>query len=209
MANFGVKADVDEQSHLLKKLRLDIQGLTIPHEDFIRHPLLTDILATLPSKNVTLDLFVNYNYSKPLETLQLFLYTNMPQLGQLEVKLLADQVPPNVRSFSDLRLVPIKQMTLIYRDASLLQRLYSVAAVGMTAADYQKLLLSDLDKSIAQTDDPELKASFQQARQFIEKPNLIKISLSLNPSASYQEITEMSSTDAKERMKLHIISSEV
>lgn len=211
IADFGVKADVDDKSQLLKKLKLDLKGISIPQGALTRHALARQVLATLPDKNVDLDLFVNYNYSSHKNTLNLFFYTKMQQLGQLEVNMQAENIVPHLRTLDDLRLAPIKKLSVVYHDNSLMNRLWTVIAAdnGMSKVDYQNRLLEDVAQTAANTHDEQMRASLDQMSAFIKHPNYIKIALNFAPAVSYPEMAAMSTEAAKDRMRMTITSKEV
>jgi hypothetical protein len=143
--------------------------------------------------------------------LNMFFYTNIQQLGQLEVTMQAEKMVPYLRSLDDLRLAPIKKLTVVYHDESLMKRLWTVIAAenGITTADYQKRLLDDVAQTSASTDDLRMRAALAQMTAFIKHPNYIKIALQLSPSASYPDIVSMSTVEAKQRMNMTITAKEV
>ncbi len=193
--DFGIKAE-ENKYHVLTRLRLNLHGVQLPIELADIYPFARQVLEIYGKDNLHGDFLIDYHFKPKQRLLSVIFFTRLDNLGELAIDLAAESFHPSLlSSWANFNRLPIQKLGLIYHDQSLISKLWEVLAEreGITKEQYQQQFVANLNQKILEIDNPTTKNSYQQLRDFIEKPNYLKISYSANPAINLDQAMSASS----------------
>jgi hypothetical protein len=203
----GVKAQGSTGDYITH-LKLNFRHVELPVEYADSYALVRQILHYHGKAALQGDFFLDYQYAPHNQRMKALLFTQINDLGKLEIKLTSQPFDPHQYSFSDFMQFPLRKLDMIYQDDSLVEKLWAVlgAQEGKTREEYQENLAQQLDQSIENTTEIPIRHSLRALHDFIERPRYLRITLASLQPTSLQQLDVLSKANARARVDVRIVS---
>jgi hypothetical protein len=203
----GVKAEGSSSTYITH-LKLNFHHVEMPVEYADSYALVRQILHYHGKAALQGDFFLDYQYMPLSQRMKALLFTQIIDLGKLEIKMTSQPFDPHQQTFSDFMQFPLRKLDMIYQDDSLVEKLWAVlgAQEGKTQEEYQENLAQQLDQNIQKTTELPVRQSLRALHDFIERPRYLRLTLTSLQPTSLQQLDVLSKANARARVDVRIVS---